>query len=492
MAENTFFYEKITEYRTKGSKYCLVMKSGGKTALPYQINMIRYNQIGNLLPIQFFIEDGTYQYYYDISKTVSLGKELAHKKIKWNQIFSILTQLYKTISRLEDFLLDLDGIMLLPEYIYKNQESQDYWFCYYPDKTEGFEESLGTLLEFFLNHLDYEDDYSVKLTYDLYQNLRKDHIPLAQVIQKYGIISEEGTYEKDDSNIISEKTVNRDPSCRPEREQVNEDAAEDKDGSESESGDGLIRTLLPYGPDLLGGILVARMFYYLMQHHNSMSGTSFLMWIGGIILIVVGCALWSSYLGKKTICTDDEEISSSYHFCSDREVRRKEASLSEETAEYEDEYEYEYEEMIYTGSSEAHEEEDTSICDPIPATKKIRENDVIPKTLVMNEKGSKKKRSPILQSKNPDSYPDIELSMAHMVIGKVKGFVDVYLDDPCISRVHAQIDMEGERYRIEDLGSTNGTLVNGNRMKAQEKMVLQHGDFVVFADAEYEFLQDFS
>lgn len=43
--------------------------------------------------------------------------------------------------------------------------------------------------------------------------------------------------------------------------------------------------------------------------------------------------------------------------------------------------------------------------------------------------------------------------------------VDIMINDSRISRRHLQITVEGEDVSIEDLGSTNGTFVNGDRIK---------------------------
>jgi len=48
---------------------------------------------------------------------------------------------------------------------------------------------------------------------------------------------------------------------------------------------------------------------------------------------------------------------------------------------------------------------------------------------------------------------------------------DLVLDDPRVSRYHAQLARQGDVLVIEDLGSTNGTLVNGRRIS--EPHVLQ-------------------
>ena len=54
---------------------------------------------------------------------------------------------------------------------------------------------------------------------------------------------------------------------------------------------------------------------------------------------------------------------------------------------------------------------------------------------------------------------------------------DIVIDNAAVSRHHAKIKRAGDGYVVEDLGSTNGTFVNENRITQQEK--LQDGDIVI-------------
>jgi len=45
---------------------------------------------------------------------------------------------------------------------------------------------------------------------------------------------------------------------------------------------------------------------------------------------------------------------------------------------------------------------------------------------------------------------------------------DVFLDDVTVSRKHAEILRDGERFTINDLGSLNGTFVNRRRIESGE------------------------
>jgi pSer/pThr/pTyr-binding forkhead associated (FHA) protein len=59
-----------------------------------------------------------------------------------------------------------------------------------------------------------------------------------------------------------------------------------------------------------------------------------------------------------------------------------------------------------------------------------------------------------------------------LVIGRGRG-ADVVLAEPTISRAHAAIGYEGDAFFVQDLDSTNGTLVNGAR---EAKATLKDGD----------------
>ena len=61
---------------------------------------------------------------------------------------------------------------------------------------------------------------------------------------------------------------------------------------------------------------------------------------------------------------------------------------------------------------------------------------------------------------------------------------DVMLPDSKVSRKHAQVVSEDGVITVEDLGSTNGTLVNGDRLDSGSKRELNKGDTVSFGGVE--------
>jgi pilus assembly protein CpaF len=72
-----------------------------------------------------------------------------------------------------------------------------------------------------------------------------------------------------------------------------------------------------------------------------------------------------------------------------------------------------------------------------------------------------------------------ELDKSSYMIGREAGN-DIVIEDPQVSRRHAQLTRQGNSYLIEDIGSTNGTYVNGKRVTAPT--LLANGDMVGLAD----------
>jgi EAL domain-containing protein (putative c-di-GMP-specific phosphodiesterase class I) len=69
------------------------------------------------------------------------------------------------------------------------------------------------------------------------------------------------------------------------------------------------------------------------------------------------------------------------------------------------------------------------------------------------------------------------------VIGR-NASAELHVNSDRVSREHAVVVQSGGEYRIRDLDSTNGTFVNGRRIK---ETVLHAGDMLVIANVEYSF-----
>jgi hypothetical protein len=77
----------------------------------------------------------------------------------------------------------------------------------------------------------------------------------------------------------------------------------------------------------------------------------------------------------------------------------------------------------------------------------------------------------------------ISLTRTPVVVGRLST-TDVVLSDPNVSRRHAELRRDGDAWLVVDLGSTNGTMVNGKLAKEHR---LSDGDKISFGSSELQF-----
>jgi pSer/pThr/pTyr-binding forkhead associated (FHA) protein len=63
--------------------------------------------------------------------------------------------------------------------------------------------------------------------------------------------------------------------------------------------------------------------------------------------------------------------------------------------------------------------------------------------------------------------------------------VAIRVDEPLVSRRHARLEKRGDGWVLIDLGSTNFTRVNGERIRRERE--LQDGDLLTFGRARCRF-----
>jgi pSer/pThr/pTyr-binding forkhead associated (FHA) protein len=85
-----------------------------------------------------------------------------------------------------------------------------------------------------------------------------------------------------------------------------------------------------------------------------------------------------------------------------------------------------------------------------------------------------------------NSKPTHELTEERITIGRAPDNL-IQIDDPSVSSRHAQLTLVSDRYKLEDLDSTNGTRVNGESVT---EVVLRVGDRVRFGKVEARYESD--
>ena len=90
-----------------------------------------------------------------------------------------------------------------------------------------------------------------------------------------------------------------------------------------------------------------------------------------------------------------------------------------------------------------------------------------------------------LQTPDGQAY-EAELTADHMTVGRVDGN-DVVIPEDSVSSSHGQFTNEGGQWVFTDLGSTNGTKVNGERV---ERVEMAHGGSFEIGNVTATFYED--
>jgi pSer/pThr/pTyr-binding forkhead associated (FHA) protein len=70
------------------------------------------------------------------------------------------------------------------------------------------------------------------------------------------------------------------------------------------------------------------------------------------------------------------------------------------------------------------------------------------------------------------------------MMGRSDG-AEIRVEDPFASSAHARIFSRGDFMHVEDMGSTNGTYLNGRQLRAVERLKI--GDVIRIGDSEYRY-----
>lgn len=123
---------------------------------------------------------------------------------------------------------------------------------------------------------------------------------------------------------------------------------------------------------------------------------------------------------------------------------------------------------------------------PVPPQKIVLDDaDPIP----LSSSTSPSPQAPIVSTGNPtlvgESGVRTSLSEGETIVGREDGLAIALVGESTVSRRHASLSKSGNEVTLKDLGSTNGTFVNGNRL--QGETLLRPGDQVQFGSVKFRY-----
>lgn len=109
----------------------------------------------------------------------------------------------------------------------------------------------------------------------------------------------------------------------------------------------------------------------------------------------------------------------------------------------------------------------------MPAPAKPPEDSTTPTTHPKQRAaGGPRARASVVIVEGPGAGQEYPLEKAVSVVGREKG-ADILLPDATVSRRHVALEVASGAFRLKDLGSTNGTLLNGRKIR---ESAIRHRD----------------
>jgi len=346
----------------------------------------------------------------------------------------------RTISEvMEKYLLSPQDLLLLPEFVYMDMVTGEYSFIYYPEKTGEESMSLRDLNEFFMQHMDSENLPLVEVIYQMADLLNRQQFVLDELITWFQENYDEERIEqgiKEQNETMMQSSWNR----SMQTQSMHRNQGSQRKGVQEENAG--------WNQDMQGTAQEMIWNENIQEQHIRESRMT---------------------QGKGQEQTDNwnsavRETTMSYVRFPEPEEKKSPWRR--------------FMEWVFPNSKWKKKGHTTN------SSRYVRYRDVTEpeKTPEPDEYGHTVFIPWVENSDNKlygigkSNKYHIPLQRLPVTVGKMAGAVDLVLNDQSVSRLHARISRDGNRFFITDLNSTNGTFRNGMRLEPNASEIIEPGD----------------
>lgn len=184
----------------------MMIETGEEARSDYRLSMLINNRINGFLPVHVQQMNGKSTLSYEITSLENLPEFLDARKITYDEMVSLLLQFCSAVSEAGRYLLDGEGILLEPQYIYVSKSLERIRFCYYPYQHMPLHQSVNVLCRFLIDHIDYDDRRSLELAYGLFQESLRENLSISVIVGCIKDRLENATNDSCDSGVSSVQT----------------------------------------------------------------------------------------------------------------------------------------------------------------------------------------------------------------------------------------------------------------------------------------------
>lgn len=200
MAQMEVSYSRRLDYQY------MMIETGEEARSDYRLSMLVNNRINGFLPVHVQQMNGKSTLSYEITSLENLPEFFDARKITYDEMVSLLLQFCSAVSEAGRYLLDGEGILLEPQYIYVSKSLERIRFCYYPYQHMPLHQSVNVLCRFLIDHIDYDDRRSLELAYGLFQESLRENLSISVIVGCIKDRLENVTNDSCDSGVSSVQT----------------------------------------------------------------------------------------------------------------------------------------------------------------------------------------------------------------------------------------------------------------------------------------------
>lgn len=435
----------------------------------FQYKMLENNRIDGLLPFSLRNMDECYYLYYEIDSRQSIKNRYDKKRMSYDNLVRLLSDLVQTSKNLDDYLLDSKHLMLVPETIFEDFSTGRYYFIYDPIHEKVIDQTFfGSLMEF----VDFEDERCSKLLSDLVETICDESGIDFCILDKALRSESQPEFREDTASFGSYKEIYETKVSMNERRDIKDFIDEDFDNDEDEDYEAnleeeakKIKIHLPVGMNfvlsalfaIIAGALWYLRYAYILTYEENILDLSFF-----IISVMMSLSCFIMQLRK-----NDKVFGRNKKAVDTRKT--KEDTLKNISIEaYEDKIK-----MVEKADRPVFPDEDDE------------ENE---ETVLLGFDFNNNNHK--LYAKEGTEHENIGLQNLPIVVGKLASCADAVIKDKSVSRMHAKIyrlDQHSDSLWIQDLNSTNGTFINGRKLMPNEKAELSEDDEVAFGKCVFAY-----
>lgn len=140
------------------------------------VRIMFHRKIKGMISVERCYINGEGQYWYDISGKQALDSYVKMNALEYSFFEILILRICEQLEILEWNLLDSNGLIIDPQYIFLNNKGEDISFVFYPRMDGDILKDIQKLLEYLLTKLNHSDQICVEGAYELYEmSLQEDY-----------------------------------------------------------------------------------------------------------------------------------------------------------------------------------------------------------------------------------------------------------------------------------------------------------------------------